>query len=81
MTACNVIVVGGVAVLDTKLRGEVWNDKACNLCGVHPDEVRGMHFMTLDTGSGCDGVGGRRGVGNQPASLLRNGKPTGIRAR
>jgi two-component system CheB/CheR fusion protein len=41
---------GGVAVLDTELRVEVWNEKAFDLWGVRDDEVRGMHFMMLDIG-------------------------------
>ncbi|HEY5417901.1 MAG TPA: CheR family methyltransferase [Gemmatimonadaceae bacterium] len=41
---------GGVVVLDTELRVEVWNEKAVDLWGVRADEVRGMHFMMLDIG-------------------------------
>ena len=41
---------GGVAVLDSELRVEVWNDRAVDLWGVREDEVRGMHFMMLDIG-------------------------------
>ena len=41
---------GGVAVLDSELRVEVWNEKAFDLWGVRGDEVRGMHFMMLDIG-------------------------------
>ena len=41
---------GGVAVLDTELRVEVWNEKAFDLWGIRDDEVRGMHFMMLDIG-------------------------------
>lgn len=41
---------GGVAVLDTDLRIEVWNERAFDLWGVRSDEVRGMHFMMLDIG-------------------------------
>ena len=41
---------GGVVVLDTDLRVEVWNEKAYELWGVRDDEVRGMHFMMLDIG-------------------------------
>ena len=41
---------GGVVVLDTELRVEVWNEKATDLWGVRDDEVRGMHFMMLDIG-------------------------------
>jgi two-component system CheB/CheR fusion protein len=41
---------GGVAVLDTELRVEVWSDKAFDLWGVRADEVRGVHFMMLDIG-------------------------------
>jgi len=41
---------GGVVVLDTELRVEVWNDKATDLWGIRGDEVRGMHFMMLDIG-------------------------------
>ena len=41
---------GGVAVLDTELRVEVWNEKAYDLWGIRDDEVRGMHFMMLDIG-------------------------------
>ena len=41
---------GGVAVLDTEMRVEVWSEKAYDLWGVRDDEVRGMHFMMLDIG-------------------------------
>jgi len=41
---------GGVVVLDTDLRIEVWNEKAFDLWGVRGDEVRGMHFLMLDIG-------------------------------
>ena len=41
---------GGVVVLDTELRVEVWNEKATDLWGVRDEEVRGMHFMMLDIG-------------------------------
>ena len=41
---------GGVAVLDTALRIEVWNERAFDLWGVRGDEVRGVHFMMLDIG-------------------------------
>ena len=41
---------GGVAVLDTELRVEVWNEKAYDLWGVRDEEVHGMHFMMLDIG-------------------------------
>jgi len=41
---------GGVVVLDTELRIEVWNEKATDLWGVRDDEVRGMHFMMVDIG-------------------------------
>jgi two-component system, chemotaxis family, CheB/CheR fusion protein len=41
---------GGVAVLDSDLRIEVWNDKAFDLWGVRGDEVRGLHFMMLEIG-------------------------------
>jgi len=41
---------GGVAVLDTELRVEVWNERAVDLWGLRDDEVRGMHFMMLDIG-------------------------------
>jgi len=41
---------GGVVVLDTELRVEVWNEKAVDLWGVRADEVRGMHFLMLDIG-------------------------------
>jgi len=41
---------GGVVVLDTQLRIEVWNEKATDLWGVRDDEVRGMHFMMVDIG-------------------------------
>src|SRR5215207_114713 len=41
---------GGVAVLDTELHVEVWNEKAFDLWGVRDDEVRGVHFMMLDVG-------------------------------
>jgi two-component system CheB/CheR fusion protein len=41
---------GGVVVLDTELRVEVWNEKVFDLWGVREDEVRGMHFMMLDIG-------------------------------
>jgi len=41
---------GGVVVLDTELRVEVWNEKAVDLWGARADEVRGMHFMMLDIG-------------------------------
>jgi two-component system CheB/CheR fusion protein len=41
---------GGVAVIDAKLRVDVWNEKAFELWGVRSDEVRGVHFMMLDIG-------------------------------
>jgi two-component system CheB/CheR fusion protein len=41
---------GGVAVLDTELRVEVWNEKAFDLWGLRDEEVRGVHFMMLDIG-------------------------------
>ena len=41
---------GGVAVLDTELRIEAWNERAFDLWGVRDDEVRGVHFMMLDIG-------------------------------
>ena len=41
---------GGVTVLDTELRIDVWNERAFDLWGVHEEEVRGMHFMMLDIG-------------------------------
>jgi two-component system CheB/CheR fusion protein len=41
---------GGVTVLDTELRVEVWNERAFDLWGVRDDEVRGKHFMMLDIG-------------------------------
>jgi two-component system CheB/CheR fusion protein len=41
---------GGVAVLDTDLRVDVWNEKAFELWGLRADEVRGVHFMMLDIG-------------------------------
>ena len=44
---------GGVAVLDTELCVEVWNQKAVDLWGVRDDEVRGVHFMMLDIGLPC----------------------------
>jgi two-component system CheB/CheR fusion protein len=41
---------GGVAVLDTELRIEAWNERAYDLWGVRGEEVRGQHFMMLDIG-------------------------------
>jgi two-component system CheB/CheR fusion protein len=41
---------GGVAVLDSDLRVEVWNERAFDLWGLREDEVRGLHFMMLDIG-------------------------------
>jgi two-component system CheB/CheR fusion protein len=41
---------GGVTVLDTELRIDVWNERAFDLWGVRDDEVRGSHFMNLDIG-------------------------------
>ena len=41
---------GGVAVLDTELRIEAWNERAYDLWGVRGEEVRGKHFMMLDIG-------------------------------
>jgi len=41
---------GAVAVLNTDLCVEVWNEKAFDLWGVRADEVRGVHFIMLDIG-------------------------------
>ena len=41
---------GGVAVLDSDLRVEVWNERAFDLWGMRDSEVRGVHFMMLDIG-------------------------------
>src|SRR5215475_5483529 len=35
----------GMIVLDTELRVQVWNDRAQDLWGLRPDEVRGQHFL------------------------------------
>lgn len=40
----------GVAVLDSDLRVDVWNDSATELWGVRSEEARHAHFFNLDFG-------------------------------
>jgi two-component system CheB/CheR fusion protein len=39
-----------VVVIDREFRIQVWNTRAVDLWGVHPEEVRGTHFLSLDIG-------------------------------
>jgi two-component system CheB/CheR fusion protein len=40
----------GVAVVDSELVVQAWNDKAADLWGVRQDEVAGQHLLNLDIG-------------------------------
>jgi two-component system CheB/CheR fusion protein len=41
---------GGVVVLDTELRVQVWNHLSEDMWGVRPAEAQGEHFLNLDIG-------------------------------
>jgi two-component system CheB/CheR fusion protein len=46
----------GVAVADSDLRILAWSDRAADLWGLFPDEVRGQHLLNLDFGLPLDDV-------------------------
>ena len=41
---------GGVVVTNRDLQVQIWNDKADELWGLRPSEVKGQHFLNLDIG-------------------------------
>ncbi len=80
----------GVVVLDNNLMVRAWNDKAEDLWGLRPTEVRGQHFLGLDIGLPMDQVksllrstlAGEAGTASQRidvAAINRRGKNVTVR--